>query len=505
MNLVEQKLQWIPIIEMVPKDSIGFTLISEISGLGGRLRPKTTFSKLLETLWPANKALLSELQGRNITIVYEILSLPDDQLSSFANKFRVRERLKEYLEGQRLTPHARVLEAAFGEQQYPVPPESEGEIVGAVGEKVATLPEREQRVLRLRLGLDDGIRRTLKEIGSPEHMGRKIGREGIRVIEAKALWHLRSRSHWEDLTGYLSLPEENLGREFLGAVFMKDLPKFPYLSVRNLDLSDTTKEEVANISIHSLDDLVKVNLQDVTLSQKARGELGNELKKMADKYYRQQEEEERRRKKEEQQKGLERQRLLDEWESRPKLNNLISEIILSPEHMELLGSIRLSELGLSTRVYNSIQRELNQKIPFLIKGLLPEETTLVELLNFSIKDLADIRGIGVKGVVKLGEKLGYKLEQLLEQEGIKSQVNLLFERQIARQTVEVKFKSEVLLIRNRIKEAAGLGFTTPKQIHEWLIRTHRDKRISDVRINSWVIGAMIEYVLSHPEIEAYPI
>ena len=56
-----------------------------------------------------------------------------------------------------------------------------------IEEVLDTLNEREQRVLRLRFGLDDGKARTLEEVG------REFGvtRERIRQIEAKALRKLR--------------------------------------------------------------------------------------------------------------------------------------------------------------------------------------------------------------------------------------------------------------------------------------------------------------------------
>ena len=50
-------------------------------------------------------------------------------------------------------------------------------------EVLGTLTEREQKVLRLRFGLDDGRARTLEEVGKEFN----VTRERIRQIEAKAL------------------------------------------------------------------------------------------------------------------------------------------------------------------------------------------------------------------------------------------------------------------------------------------------------------------------------
>lgn len=66
-------------------------------------------------------------------------------------------------------------------------------------EVLGTLTEREQKVLRLRFGLDDGRARTLEEVGKEF----KVTRERIRQIEAKALRKLRHPSRSRKLKDYL--------------------------------------------------------------------------------------------------------------------------------------------------------------------------------------------------------------------------------------------------------------------------------------------------------------
>ncbi|WP_230397556.1 RNA polymerase sigma factor RpoD [Novisyntrophococcus fermenticellae] len=64
---------------------------------------------------------------------------------------------------------------------------------------LGTLTEREQKVLRLRFGLDDGRARTLEEVGKEFN----VTRERIRQIEAKALRKLRHPSRSRKLKDYL--------------------------------------------------------------------------------------------------------------------------------------------------------------------------------------------------------------------------------------------------------------------------------------------------------------
>ena len=66
-------------------------------------------------------------------------------------------------------------------------------------EGLGTLTEREQKVLRLRFGLDDGRARTLEEVGKEFN----VTRERIRQIEAKALRKLRHPSRSRKLKDFL--------------------------------------------------------------------------------------------------------------------------------------------------------------------------------------------------------------------------------------------------------------------------------------------------------------
>ncbi len=68
-----------------------------------------------------------------------------------------------------------------------------------IGEVLSSLTPREQRVLQLRFGLEDGRSRTLEEVGKEFN----VTRERIRQIEAKALRKLRHPSRSRKLKDYL--------------------------------------------------------------------------------------------------------------------------------------------------------------------------------------------------------------------------------------------------------------------------------------------------------------
>jgi len=66
-------------------------------------------------------------------------------------------------------------------------------------EVLETLTIREQKVLKLRFGLEDGRQRTLEEVGREFN----VTRERIRQIEAKALRKLRHPSRSKKLRDYI--------------------------------------------------------------------------------------------------------------------------------------------------------------------------------------------------------------------------------------------------------------------------------------------------------------
>lgn len=67
-----------------------------------------------------------------------------------------------------------------------------------VGSIISDLTPREQRILRMRFGLDDGITHTLEEVG--KEFG--VTRERIRQIEAKAIEKMRTHNLARKLEGY---------------------------------------------------------------------------------------------------------------------------------------------------------------------------------------------------------------------------------------------------------------------------------------------------------------
>jgi len=70
-----------------------------------------------------------------------------------------------------------------------------------LGSVLASLSQREQKVLELRFGLGDGYSRTLEEVGRQF----TVTRERIRQIEAKALRKMRHPTRIRQLHGFLEV------------------------------------------------------------------------------------------------------------------------------------------------------------------------------------------------------------------------------------------------------------------------------------------------------------
>lgn len=120
------------------------------------------------------------------------------------------ERVREI---QKISQEPVSLETPIGEEEdshlgdfiqddnVPVPAEAAASTLlkEQLVEVLGTLTEREQKVLRLRFGMDDGRARTLEEVGKEFN----VTRERIRQIEAKALRKLRHPSRSRKLKDFL--------------------------------------------------------------------------------------------------------------------------------------------------------------------------------------------------------------------------------------------------------------------------------------------------------------
>ena len=153
-----------------------------------------TINKLIRV----SRQLLQEL-GREPTPeeIAKELDMPVD---------RVREILKISQEPVSLeTPIGEEEDSHLGDfiqdDNVPVPAEAAAQTLlkEQLDDVLDTLTEREQKVLRLRFGMNDGRARTLEEVGKEFD----VTRERIRQIEAKALRKLRHPSRSRKLRDYL--------------------------------------------------------------------------------------------------------------------------------------------------------------------------------------------------------------------------------------------------------------------------------------------------------------
>ena len=153
-----------------------------------------TINKLIRV----SRQLLQELSREPLPEeIAQVMNMPVD---------RVREILKISQEPVSLeTPIGEEEDSHLGDfiqdDNVPVPADAAAFTLlkEQLVEVLGTLTEREQKVLRLRFGLDDGRARTLEEVGKVFN----VTRERIRQIEAKALRKLRHPSRSRKLKDYL--------------------------------------------------------------------------------------------------------------------------------------------------------------------------------------------------------------------------------------------------------------------------------------------------------------
>ena len=159
-----------------------------------------TINKLIRV----SRQLLQEL-GREPTPeeIAEEMKLPVE---------RVREILKISQEPVSLeTPIGEEEDSHLGDfipdENAPEPTEAASQVLlkEQINQVLSTLTEREEKVLRLRFGLEDGRSRTLEEVGQMFN----VTRERIRQIEAKALRKLRHPNRSNKVRDFLTDLSQN--------------------------------------------------------------------------------------------------------------------------------------------------------------------------------------------------------------------------------------------------------------------------------------------------------
>ena len=158
---------------------------------------------MVETIHKVTKTSRELLQEKGREVSAEEIAKELDNM----NPEKVREIMKIAQDPISLeTPVGEEEDSHIGDfiedQESPAPAEAASyELLREqLNEVLRTLTPREEQVLRLRFGLEDGRQRTLEEVGQQFN----ITRERIRQIEAKALRKLRHPSRSKKLRDYLN-------------------------------------------------------------------------------------------------------------------------------------------------------------------------------------------------------------------------------------------------------------------------------------------------------------
>lgn len=239
--------QWVPLEpSLFPEGSVGRALFTEAyTMLQGRKRPPTIFQRH----------------------PYRMLLQPH-------SKRVYLEYLRELVEDLAVTPHGRLLYSIFGEEQQPVSPSKEEELMRAVEAQLATLSPREAAVLGYRFGLKDGIRLPLETVGAlPEF---NITRYGTDLIEVRALRKLRHESRRGYLRPFTTFPKGSLGQHIFGPMLRRDLPTLPE-TINDLTLSPEMVDEMVE-KYHTWEVLELLRMPSDYCSKETIGEISRALK-----------------------------------------------------------------------------------------------------------------------------------------------------------------------------------------------------------------------------------
>ena len=183
--------------------AILMNLLKDPSVTVGFLKNIFMLQEIIQLLPVNNTALTQDIQQ-----LFDALLIQPEEIAAEMSMpvERVREILKISQEPVSLeTPIGEEEDSHLGDfiqdDNVPVPADAAAFTLlkEQLEEVLGTLTEREQKVLTLRFGLEDGRARTLEEVGKEFN----VTRERIRQIEAKALRKLRHPSRSRKLKDYL--------------------------------------------------------------------------------------------------------------------------------------------------------------------------------------------------------------------------------------------------------------------------------------------------------------
>lgn len=367
-----QKPKWIPIKEMLHIGTIGYSLAlnSDIPNFLERERPENIFQQDVFVLWGRGSNALNVLQENNITTVTQLLDLKPEEIFSLDCSDDIYNHLSTFLQNYvAILPHVRLLRNVTGLPPQVIPFSREKELKDAVDNAVLQLPPEEQYLLEISFGLQTGVTLTQGQISEKL----SISKVNIRDKERKA-----TRTLSKLLANYSLLHPNSFGQEMLKAVFMKDLPPIEEYDIFDLDLPDTTKEELERKWFikdyyYNLKFILTKNSEELSLE--SRKTIQSAFHDFFEKHLPQ---------------------------LNNQVNNLLPEVEISQEKLAALADIPIGILDLNAHSYNALARNCI--------------LTIGQLLRISKERFRKIPKNGAKAGLSEAEilKITKELERLLD-------------------------------------------------------------------------------------------